>query len=73
MDQYSEEAQEAQNKEFINARLNHSSKVSRLATMTNQFPYMLIKTDLVIASISFVKHKHTNGKPLPDEVFAMLK
>ena len=40
--QYSEEAQEAQNKELRNARLNHSSKVSRLSTMTNQFHYMLV-------------------------------
>ena len=71
--QYSEEAQEAQNKELRNARLNHSSKVSRLATMTNQFHYMLIKTDPVIASISFVKHRNANGKPLPQDVLDMLK
>ena len=71
--QYSEEAQEAQNKELRNARLNHSCKISRLATMTNQYHYMLTKTDPVIASISFVKHKNSNGKPLPGDVLELLK
>ena len=45
----------------------------QLATMTNQFHYMLIKTDPVIASISFVKHRNANGKPLPQDVLDMLK
>ena len=71
--QYSEEAQEAQNKELRNARLHHSCKTSRLVTMTNQYNYMLIKTDTVVSSISFVKHKNSNGKPLPEDVLKMLK
>ena len=70
--QYSEEAQEAQNKELRNARLNHACKISRLNVMKNQFHYMLIRTDPVISSISFVKHKNSSGKPLPEEVKILL-
>ena len=71
--QYSEEAQEAQNKELRNARLHHWCKVSRLTVMVNQYQYMLIRTDPVISSISFVKHKTSGGRVLPDEVKALLK
>ena len=71
--QYSEEAQEAQNKELRNARLHHSCKVSRLNEMRNQYHFMLIRTDPVISSISFVKHKNSGGKPLPDVVKSLLK
>ena len=71
--QYAEEALEAQNKELRNARLHHTAKISRLNIMKNQYHYMLIRTDPVISSISFVKHKSNMGKPLPDEVKALLK
>ena len=54
---YSEEPLEAQNKHLRNACLNHTCKVSRLNTMTNHYNYMLTRTDLVVSSISFVKHK----------------
>ena len=71
--QYSEEEQEAQNKELRNARLNHSSKVSRLTAMANQFHYMLIKTDPRIAPVNFVKETSSNRKPLPLEALLMQK
>ena len=70
---YSEEAQETQNKEIRNARLYHSCKISRINVMRNQFTYMLIRTDPVISSISFVKHKNIGGDPLPEEVRLLLK
>jgi len=71
--QYSEEAQEAQNKELRNARLNHTCKISRLNVMKNQFHHLLIRTDPVISSISFINHKSYMGKPLEDEVKSLLK
>ena len=70
---YSEEPLEAQNKHLRNARLNHICKVSRLITMKNQYHYMLTRTDPVVSSISFVKHKLHMGKPIPDEVVTLLK
>ena len=69
---YSEEAQEANNKELRNARLDHSCKVSRLNAMKNMFHYMLIRTDPVISSISFKKHKTVDGEPIDDDVKALL-
>ena len=71
--QYSEEAQEAQNKEIQNARLNKTCKISRLNVMKNQYHYMLIRTDPVVSSISFKKHRNHNGEPLPEEVVNLLK
>ena len=69
---YSEEAQETQNKEIRSARLHHSAKVSRINAMTNQFHYLLIRTDPVISSISFKKQQNANGKPIPEEVLELL-
>ena len=54
---YSEEPLEAHYKHLRNGCLNHTCKVSRLNTMTNHYNYMLTRTDLVVSSISFVKHK----------------
>ena len=69
---YSEEPLEAQNKHLRNTRLNHTCKVSRLNTMTNQYHYMLAKTDPIVSSISPVKHKLHRGKPIPFEVMTLL-
>ena len=65
---YSEEAQECQHKEIRHARLNHTSKISSLSTMRDQFHYLMVRSDPVISSISFVKHKSFGGKSLNDEV-----
>ena len=70
---YSEEAQEAQNKEIRKARLDHTAKISRVNVMKNQFHFLLTRSDPVISSISFVKHKTDNGNPLAPEVLALLK
>ena len=70
---YSEEAQEALNKEIRKARLNHSCKISRLNVMKNQYNYLLARSDPIISSISFGKHKTENGKPLPQSVLSLLK
>ena len=42
---YSEEAQEALNKIVRNSRLDHARKISRVATMTDQFHFLLINSD----------------------------
>ena len=70
---YSEEAQEAQNKEIWKARLNHSAKISRVNVMKNQFHYLLSRSDPVISSMSFKKNKSENGKLLSPEVLSLLK
>ena len=70
---YSEEAQECQHKEIRHARLNHASKISRFSTMRDQFHYLMVRSDPVISSISFVKHKSFGGKPLNDEVLQLLQ
>ena len=49
---YSEEAQEAQNKIFRNARLYHSAKISRVNAMKNQIHHLLIRSDPKISTIS---------------------
>ena len=72
IEQYSEEAQESQNKMIRNSRLSHTCKVSRLNVMMNQYHYMLIRTDPVISSISFIKHKSLSGKPLSEEIKSLL-
>ena len=69
---YSEEAQEAQNKIIRNSRLDHTCKVSRLNVMTNLYHHLLIRTDPVISSISFVKHKNEKGTPLSEEILELL-
>ena len=69
---YSEEAQETQHKEIRNARLSHSCKISRKNTMQNQYHYLMVRTDPVISSISFIKHKSFRGKPLEDGVKSLL-
>ena len=70
---YSEEAQEAQNKEIRKARLSHTAKISRVNVMKNQFHFLLTRSDPVVSSISFVKHKSENGQPLTTEVLNLLK
>ena len=69
---YSEEAQEAQNKEIRNARLSHTCKVSRKNSMKNQFQYLLIRSDPMVSSTSFKKSKSFAGQPLYEEVLNML-
>ena len=69
---YSEEEQEAGNKELRNARLSHTCKISRQNAMENQYHHMLLRTDPVISSISFINHKSLDGKPLEDEVLMLL-
>ena len=69
---YSEEAQEASNKAVRNARLSHTAKISRKNVMQNQFHYLLVRTDPVISSISFKKHKTFEGAPLEPEVLSLL-
>ena len=51
---YSEEAQEAQNKEIRNARLSHTCKISRKNAMKNQFQFLLIRSDPVVSSTSLL-------------------
>ena len=70
--QYSEEAQETQHKELRNARLFHTTKISRLNVMKNLYHYMLARTDPVISTKSFKKHKSSNGIPLSAEVQSLL-
>ena len=65
--QYSEEAQESLNKQIRNARLHHTAKVSRIKTMKDQM-HLLIRSDPIISSISFVKHMSYEGRSLPPEV-----
>ena len=69
---YSEEAQEAQNKEIRNARLSHTCKISRKNAMKNQFQFLLIRSDPVVSSTSFKKNKTFAGQPLDDDVLDML-
>ena len=68
---YSEEAQEAQNKVLRNVRLNHTAKISRLNVMMNQTHYMMIRTDPIISSISFKKHKTIEGQEIEEEVLKL--
>lgn len=70
---YSEEALEALNKEIRKARLNHSAKISRLNVMKNQFNHLLVRSDPIISSISFVKKRSGSDKALPVEVLSLLK
>ena len=69
---YSEETQEAQNKEIRNARLSHTCKISRKNAMKNQFQFLLIRSDPVVYSTSFKKNKAFAGQPLDDDVLDML-
>ena len=61
---YSEEAQEAQNKEIRKARLNHSAKISRVNVMKNIFHYLLAQSYPVLSSIRFKRTKLEDGKLL---------
>ena len=70
--QYSEEAQESLNKQIRNARLHHTAKVSRINTMKDQMHYLLIRSDPILSSISFVKHRSYEGRSLPPEVLNLL-
>lgn len=64
---YSEEAQEAMNKEIRKARLNHTAKYSRKNVMKNQFTYLLVRSDPVVSSVSFRKQRVTNETNLLTE------
>ena len=46
---------------------------SRINVMKNQFEFMMCRTDPVISSITFKKHKNLDGKPLDPKVLALLK
>ena len=72
---YSEEAQEAQNKEIRNARLNHSCKISRINVMKNQLHYLLIRSDPVISSKKFRlrQSNKTAKEALDGSVLALVK
>ncbi|XP_065648023.1 uncharacterized protein LOC136077773 [Hydra vulgaris] len=68
---FSEESQEALNKEICKARLNHTAKISRKNVMKNQYQYLLIRSDPVISNTCFKKYKVENGKTLPPEVLSL--
>ena len=70
--QYSEEAQESLNKQIRHARLHHTGKVSRVNIMKDQMHFLLIRSDPIISSISFVKHRSYEGRSLPPEVLNLL-
>ena len=70
---YSEEAQEAQNKEICQARLNHLAKINRVNVMKNQFHFLLAQSDPVFSSIRFKGTKSEDGKLLSPEVLYLLK
>ena len=69
---FSEESQEALNKEIRKARLNHTAKISRKNVMKNQYQYLLIRSDPVISNTCFKKYKFENGKTLTPEVLSLL-
>ena len=52
---YSEESQEAMNKEIRKARLYHTAKISRLNVMKNQFYHLLVRSDPIVSSKTFKK------------------
>lgn len=68
--QYSEEAQEARNKDVRNYRLYHARKCSRTSTMEDMFHMLLISSDPFISS--FQKLKPKKGKSLSPEALALL-
>lgn len=68
--QYSEEAQEAQNKDVRNYRLHHDRKCSRTSTMEDMFHMLLMSSDPYISS--FQKLKPKKGKNLSPEALALL-
>ena len=53
---YSEESQEAMNKEIRKARLNHTAKISRKNVMKNQFNHLLVRSDPIVSSTKFRKN-----------------
>ena len=55
-----------------NARLDHTAKISRKNIMENQVHYLLQRSDPIITSISFKKHKTAYGKALESEVTELL-
>ena len=65
-------SEEPQNKEIRKARLGHTCKNSRRNTMQNQYSHLLIRSDPVISSTSFRKHKLIAGEPLDTEVLNLL-
>ena len=69
---YSEEAQKTSNNAVRNARLSHTSRISRKNTMENQFHYLLLRTDPVVSSYSFKKFKTFGGSPLEPDVLNLL-
>ena len=69
---YSEEAQEAMNKEIRKARLSHACKISRINAMQNQFHHLLIRSDPKISSTYFRKKKVSGSEPLEMDVLNLL-
>ena len=70
---YSEESQEAKNKEIWKARLHHTTKVSRINVIENQFHYLLQRSDPLISSTIFKKKLSAGRKPLDDDLKYLLK
>ena len=67
----SEESQEAQ--KIQKARLHHTTKISRINVMENQFHYLLQRSDPLISSTIFKKKLSDGGKPLDDDLKYLLK
>ena len=70
---YSEEAQEALNKEIRKARLNHTAKISRINVMKGQMHHLLQRSDPVISSVMFKKKMTKSVKPFSEAVKDLLK
>lgn len=68
---YSEEAQEARNKDFKRIRQNHTRKMSRLQTNEDLIHGLLVSSDPYISSLRKVYTK--KKKPFDDEVLHLLK
>ena len=54
------------------AQYSEEAKVSRINTMKDQMHYLLIRSDPIISSISFVKHRSYEGRSLPPEGLNLL-
>lgn len=68
---YSEEAQEARNKDFKRIRLNNTRKMSRLQTNEDILHGLLLSSDPYITSLSKVHHKEKQH--FDDEVSQLFK
>ena len=68
----SEESQVAQ-KKIRKARLHHTTKISRINVMENQFHYLLQRSDPLISSTTFKKKLSAGGKPIDNDLKYLLK